>query len=163
MLGGRKGCDCRIFWVAVSSGIFEPSAAMSSGSASRAVQASCEAAQRLLFLVLAWGLWAAASSSASYNGKSLLSMTMIVLNTTISAHVQSFDSEATETSRCSSTLQGNSVLQLITAFGDAPSESSSNISLGIIKIVLYSWSSGADYVTDRYEVEGNSPRCSRAC
>jgi hypothetical protein len=53
-------------------------------------------------------------------------------------------------------MQGYSVLQLLTSFGNAPRETYSSVLLGISKITLELWSPEGDTITNRFDVEGTA-------
>jgi hypothetical protein len=141
-------CDIR------TGGMWSP--ALRFGSRSLALPAPPHAPLLLILLIFAWGRPAAASATLLPRGTSLLSTALIVLNTSISAQPQSFDAEAAATSSCTSTMQGYSVLQLLTSFGNAPRETYSSVLLGISKITLELWSPEGDTITNRFDVEGTA-------
>jgi hypothetical protein len=89
-----------------------------------------------------------------YSGRSPVSVELIVLDTSINAEAQSFVATAAESSRCLSTLQGNSVLQLI---APALPESQSIVQLGLYKIAVELWSAAGDRVIDRHDLPGAAP------
>jgi hypothetical protein len=110
----------------------------------------------LLLLLLALANTGAGFFAQLSGSTSLIACNLIVLNTSIVAAAQPFDSGATQPP-CSSTLQGSSVLQLVANVG--PNDSDLNISLGIFSIALELWSPGGDAITHRYDVAGGARSC----
>jgi hypothetical protein len=113
----------------------------------------------LLLLLLALANTGAGFFAQLSGSTSLIACNLIVLNTSIVAAAQPFDSGATQPP-CSSTLQGSSVLQLVANVGRvSPNDSDLNISLGIFSIALELWSPGGDAITHRYDIAGGARSC----
>jgi hypothetical protein len=114
----------------------------------------------LLLLLLALAYTGAGFFAQLSGSTSLIACNLIVLNTSIVAGAQQFDSGATQPPPCSSTMQGSSVLQLVANVGGvSPNDSDLNISLGIFSIALELRSPGGDAITHRYDVAGGARAC----
>jgi hypothetical protein len=130
------------------------------------MRAGCTIAALLLPqlpLVLIFALLKAAVASAipSSNGR-LLSVNLVVLNTSIAASGPSFEAASGGTSSCTSTILGNSVLQLLTSFEDAaPAQANFNaetsVLVGLSSIMLETWSPGGVAIANRHTLQGCAP------
>jgi hypothetical protein len=117
----------------------------------------------LLLLLLIFALLKAADASAipSSNGR-LLSINLVVLNTSIAASGPSFEAASGDNSSCSSAILGNSVLQLLTSFEDvAPAQANfradNTVLVGLYSIMLETWSPGGGAIANRHTLQGHSP------
>ena len=113
---------------------------------------------RLFLSLSAALLCSAAVAAVSLPGvPPLLSVNLIVLNTSIATDAQLPDAEATETSGCVSAFQGDSLVQLLTSASPPLHDGNSTVVLGIISIALQVWSPGGGVASKRYEVQGACP------
>jgi hypothetical protein len=104
---------------------------------------------------------AVASAIPSSNGR-LLSINLLVLNTSIAASGPSFEAASGDNSSCTSTILGNSVLQLLTSFEDAaPAQANfradTTVLVGLYSIMLETWSPGGGAIANRHTLQGHTP------